>query len=270
MPALVVVEERAQRVGKLGRVAGSTSTAAVPSSPTTSGNAPARLAISGVAQAIASTAGIEKPSYSDGHDGDLSRCQQLGDARRRTGRTTNRTTSPRSRSVTAARDRTVRVRLADDNSSTSRPVRSLATASSSTFTPLIGLSELDTATIRPGTRGAVGGRKVSVSTPIGTTRMTSGLTLKSRAMSAAELVETVTIDDIRRATRPCIRVKRVPAALAEPLPQIRCVGDLDDAVDADRMMHGRDQRQAGLGQREHAVAERLVVVHDVEVARGAP
>jgi hypothetical protein len=80
---------------------------------------------------------------------------------------------------------------------------------------LIGLSELDTATIRPGTRGTVGGRKVRVSTPIGTTRMMSGLTLKSRTISAAELVDTVTSDDIRRATRPCIRVnmyqRRLPS-----------------------------------------------------------
>ena len=53
----------AQRGRELLGVAGLTSSAA---SPVTSGSAPVRLAISGVPEAMCSTAGSENPSYSEG------------------------------------------------------------------------------------------------------------------------------------------------------------------------------------------------------------
>ena len=58
--------------------------------------------------------------------------------------------------------------LVTSTSSTSRSVRSLANASSSVATPFIGVSALAIATIRPGTRGSVGGWNTS-STPSGMT-----------------------------------------------------------------------------------------------------
>ena len=69
-------------------------------------------------------------------------------------------------------------------SSTSRSVRSLATASSSGTMPLSGTSALAVATIRPATRGSVGGTNTSCSTPTGTTRIRAGSTPKSRTMSS--------------------------------------------------------------------------------------
>ena len=63
-PRRFVVEQRAERGGEfLRRRQAVTSSAA---SPVTSGSAPARLAISGVPDAMCSTAGSENPSYMDG------------------------------------------------------------------------------------------------------------------------------------------------------------------------------------------------------------
>jgi len=86
-------------------------------------------------------------------------------------------------------------------------VRSLAIASIRTRAPFIGLSLLETATTRPGTRGDVGGVNTEVSTPTGTMLTRSDATPNSRTMSAAELRDTVTMSVIRRAIRPCIRAK---------------------------------------------------------------
>ena len=58
----------------------------------------------------------------------------------------------------------------------------------------------------------------------------------------------------------------IPPALAEPLPQVGSVLDLDHPVDAHRVVDRRDQRQAELVELEHAGPEGLVVVHDVELA----
>ncbi len=69
--------------------------------------------------------------------------------------------------------------------------------------PFIGASALAIATIRPGTRGAVGGRNTS-STPSGITSIRSGSTWKSRAMSRREDSETVRIRPSCRATLPCM------------------------------------------------------------------
>ena len=92
-------------------------------------------------------------------------------------------------------------------SSTSRSVRSLATASSSGTRPLSGTSALAVATMRPGTRGTAGGTKTSVSTPTGTTVSRSAATRKSRRMSSSEERETVSTAGSARSTRPCIRRK---------------------------------------------------------------
>ena len=56
------------------------------------------------------------------------------------------------------------VGLVTSSSSTSRSVRSFANASSSVAIPFIGASALAIATIRPGTRGTLGGANTS-STP---------------------------------------------------------------------------------------------------------
>jgi hypothetical protein len=81
----------------------------------------------------------------------------------------------------------------------------LATASSSGTSPLSGTSALAVATIRPGTRGAIGGRKTSVSTPTGTTVIRSAGTPKSRTMSVALFSDTVSSAGSRRTTRVCMR-----------------------------------------------------------------
>ena len=85
----------------------------------------------------------------------------------------------------------------------SRSVRSFANASSSTDTPLIGMSALAVATMRPDTLGLVGGRKTS-STPSGMTWIISGSTPKSLTMSFSLEVDTVKMRPQARATRPCI------------------------------------------------------------------
>ncbi len=90
---------------------------------------------------------------------------------------------------------------------TSRSVRSFATASNRCRTPFSGTSALATATMRPGVRGASGGRNRSVSTPSGTVVIRSADTRKSSAMSSADARETVISSGIRRATLACIRTK---------------------------------------------------------------
>ena len=72
--------------------------------------------------------------------------------------------------------------------------------------PFIGASALAIATIRPGTRGVVGGRNTS-STPSGITSMRASSTPKSLTMSRRLDSETVRISPAWRATLPCIRRK---------------------------------------------------------------
>ena len=91
-------------------------------------------------------------------------------------------------------------------SSTSRSVRSLANASSSVAIPFIGMSALAIATIRPGTRGSVGGAN-TVSTPSGITCTRAGSTPKSVTTSRAELDDGHRIEVACRATAACIRRK---------------------------------------------------------------
>ena len=87
-------------------------------------------------------------------------------------------------------------------------VTSLLVARSSVATPFSGESELATATIRPGTRGAERGWNTRVSTPSGMIRTFSCLTPKSRQMSSRAEEDTVSSGawaETRRATRACIR-----------------------------------------------------------------
>ena len=82
-------------------------------------------------------------------------------------------------------------------------MRSLANASSSVAMPFIGASALAIATIRPGTRGAVGGRKPS-STPSGITRTRLGSTPKSVTMSRWDDADGVSTRRAFLATLVCI------------------------------------------------------------------
>ena len=78
-------------------------------------------------------------------------------------------------------------------SSTSRSVRSLATASSSGTRPFIGTSLLEVTMMRPGTGVTSSkGRNTVWSTPTGTTVMRSGATPIWAAMSCREFCDTVT------------------------------------------------------------------------------
>src|SRR6185437_1024510 len=56
----------------------------------------------------------------------------------------------------------------------------------------------------------------------------------------------------------------VPAALVQPLEPAP-PGQVEPPVHRDRVVDGRDQRYAEPSEAEHAVAEPLVVVHDIEV-----
>ena len=80
--------------------------------------------------------------------------------------------------------------------------------------PFIGASALAMARIRPGTLGAVGGRKPS-STPSRITRVRAGSTPKSRTTSRREASEGVITSGIRRATRACIRTKPYQRRIAQ-------------------------------------------------------
>ena len=105
---------------------------------------------------------------------------------------TNETCSPMPSSSISCSVRPPGVGRVTSTSSTSRSVRSLANASSSVAMPFIGASALAIATIRPGTRGAVGGPNTS-STPSGITWTFASSTPKSATMSRRLDSETVRI-----------------------------------------------------------------------------
>ena len=91
-------------------------------------------------------------------------------------------------------------------SSTSRSVRSLATASSRGTRPFMGTSLEDVTMIRPGTRGRfrARGRNTVWSTPTGTTVIRSGPPPSGAAMSTLEDSDTVTMRGSCWATLICI------------------------------------------------------------------
>jgi hypothetical protein len=99
-------------------------------------------------------------------------------------------------------------------SDTSRSVRSLAMASSRYLRPFMVTSAEAVVINRPGMRSTPGsGRKMSWSTPTGTTWSRPGSTAWSAAMSVAEFCETVMTRVMRLATRVCILVKAYQRAL---------------------------------------------------------
>ena len=155
-------------------------------------------------------------------------------------------------------------------SSTSRSVRSLATASRSGTSPFIGTSLEDVTMIRPGAGVTSSrGRNTVWSTPTGTTVMRSGRTSICAAMSRR--------DDSRdrQHRRQGARHPHLHAQKAEPtpgreaLPGIRGVGQGELAVHGDRMVQGGQQRPAVVDHAQHPGAQALVVVDDVEVAAPA-
>ena len=165
-----------------------------------------RLAMSGVPEAMCSTAGNENPSYSEGTTA-ISALAASSASSVSLIPCTNRTRSPRARSLTSF---SVGPPAVGEPTTMSWPSRStviLAKAWSSVDTPLSGESALATATIRPGTRGCSRGWNSRVSTPSGITCTLAGSTPKSRQMSAREACEAVRTGPTRRATRPCIRTK---------------------------------------------------------------
>jgi hypothetical protein len=100
-------------------------------------------------------------------------------------------------------------------------VITLANACSRVGSPFSGESELDTVTIRPGTRARSRGRNSRVSTPSGTTFTMSGLSLKSLHISALDALETVmTGEASRRATRACIRTNPYHLRRDSACPQL--------------------------------------------------
>ncbi len=152
-------------------------------------------------------------------------------------------------------------------SSTSRSVRSLATASRRGTSPFIGTSLLEVTMMRP-TWGVTSsrGRNTVWSTPTGTTVIRSGRTPSWAAMSLREFSDTVTTAGSARATRTCIRRKPNQRRWVKVCHGFDVCAKRELAVHRDRVVQGGQQRPAVLDHAEHAIAEALVVVHDVEVA----
>ena len=109
------------------------------------------------------------------------------------------------------------------------------------------------------------GRNSSWSTPTGTTCMRSRGTPWSVWMSSNEFCDTVMTRVIREATRVCILVNPYQRAL-EKRCQVRLgVLHLEAAVDGDRVVDGGQDGQAHALHGQQAVAQALVVLHQVEV-----
>ena len=156
-----------------------------------------------------------------------------------------------------------------DQLETSRSVRSLAKASSRVAMPFIGASALAMARIRPGTRGVGRRHEDVVDAEQDRPRIRAGSTPKSRAMSRAGGSEGGEDRGGPAGPLGLHPQEAVPAAQAQLLAQGRGGGEVDAAVEGDRVVDGGDQRQAHLLDVEHPVAEHLVVVGDVEVVERA-
>src|ERR1700677_2248526 len=208
-------------------------------SPVTSGRAPVRLATSGVPDAMCSTAGSEKPSYSEGTTAISALASSAENAS---------SSSPWVNVIRSSRDSWAASRsvagagLPTMTRCTSRSVATLPTARSSVATPLIAESALATAMIRPGTRAPSRGRNTRVSTPSGMMRSRSGGTRKSRELTRVDDSATVISGSdpadpaapaapdapaSRRATLACIRTnpyqRRRDSRASQPHPA-RSVG----------------------------------------------
>src|SRR5581483_12027859 len=152
---------------------GGTVSAFTPSGPTTSGRAPPVVATRGAPQAMASMAGSEKPSYSEG--------TTATDASLYSSTMRSWLTPLMNVTAPSSPRRSMRLGMLLPSrglpmitSSASRSVGTLATASRSGTSPLRATSALAVVMMRPGTRSTWGsGRKWSVSTPTGTIDMRS-------------------------------------------------------------------------------------------------
>ena len=157
--------------------------------------------------------------------------------------------------------------LPTTTSSTSRSVRSLATASSSGTSPFMGTSLEDVTMSRPGTGSTSGdGRNTVWSTPTGTTVMRSGSTPIWATMSVRDDSDTVTMAGSRRATRTCMRRKPNQRRVVNFCQGLVGVVEGQLTVDGDRMVQGGEKRPAVADHAEHPRAKALVVVDQVEVA----
>ncbi len=128
----------------------------------------------------------------------------------------------------------------------------------------MGVSALAIATIRPGTRGCVGGAN-TWSTPSGTTR--------DPGRVDPEVGHHVARGGRRRADDvpdpsghcPLHPQEAVPAPQGEAPAPGRRRGQVDAAVEGDRVVDRRHQGEPGPLEPQDPVAQRLVVVHHVEV-----
>ena len=129
-------------------------------------------------------------------------------------------------------------------------------------------TSLEEVTIRrPGTGTTSSmGRNTVWSTPTGTTVMRSGSTPIWAAMSVRDDCDTVRMAGSRRATRTCMPQEAEPPPGGEALPGVGGVVEGQLAVDGDRVVQRGEQRPPVLDHAEHARAEALVVVDEVEVA----
>ncbi len=175
--------------------------------PTTSGRAPPVVLTRATPQAMASTAGSEKPSYSDGTTATSADAYSSTMRRASTAPATVTAPSSPSRSMVAG-TRPPSRGGPTMTSSAWRSVRTLASASSRGTRPLRATSALAVVISRPGTLATWGrGRNQSVSTPTGTTDIWPGRAPICRQMSPADDSDTVSRRGSRRSTRFCIRTK---------------------------------------------------------------
>lgn len=170
--------------------------------------APPVVATSGVPVAMASAAGSEKPSYSDGtHATWAPRTRSTSSSSLMP---LTKSTAPPSpyRSMAAATGPSSARLPTTTRCASGCSVRSFASASTRWTRPLSGTSALEVVTIRPGTSGTDGsGENSPVSAPMCTTCTRSSRTPRWSTISWRELPETVSTDGSRRETRFCIRVK---------------------------------------------------------------
>jgi hypothetical protein len=148
---------------------------------------------------------------------------------------------------------------------TSRSVRSLAIASMRYARPFSATSADAVVMRRPGMRVDVGHRpeQVGVDAHRHESHAVEG-TPMSAWMSLIEFSLTTTMRGSD--WRPALHLhERVPAALRVPLEAVGGVLHLELAVDGDRVVEGDDDRDHLLDL-QHAVAEALVVVDEVELA----
>ncbi len=246
---------------------GGTARQVSPSGPATSGIAPPVVATSGVPVAMASAAGSENPSYSEG-------TQETWAERTRS--TSSASLMPLTNSTAPSRPYRSMARATGPSSArlptTTRcasgfSVRSLASASIRWIRPLRGTSALEVVTIRPGTSATEGsGDQRSVSAPMWTTRTRSSRTPRCSTISRREVPETVSTDGRRRATRFCMVVKAYQRRTERRRFQVSAASRSRPRSTVMGWWIVVTRGAPSAGAAEESVPEGLVVVDDVEVA----